>query len=99
MEHEKLFEKRKFMKVKEGFVLRTIAGSNIVVPVGAAAVDFNGMITLNDSGAFLWKELEKGGDVESLTAALLRDYEVDEETARTCSADFIRKLEEAGCLE
>ena len=41
------------MKVKDGFVLRAIAGSNIVVPVGAATAQFNGMITLNDSGAFL----------------------------------------------
>ena len=87
------------MKIKEGFVLRTIAGSNIVVPVGAASVDFNGMITLNDSAVFLWKELEKGSDVEGLTAALLREYEVDEDTARTCSAEFIEKLLDAGCLE
>ncbi len=87
------------MKIKEGFVLRSIAGSNIVVPVGAASVDFNGMITLNDSGAFLWKLLENGSDVDAMTAALLREYEVDEATARTCSAEFIDKLKEAGCLE
>lgn len=87
------------MKVKEGFVLRSVAGSNVVVPVGAASMDFNGMITLNDSGAFLWRELEKGADVDSLTAALLREYEVDEETARKCAADFTEKLLDAGCLE
>lgn len=87
------------MKIKEGFVLRTIAGSNIVVPVGAASVDFNGMITLNESGVFLWKKLEQGADVDDLTAALLREYEVDEETAHTCSVNFIEKLKEAGCLE
>ena len=87
------------MKVKEGFVLRSVAGSNVVVPVGAASVDFNGMITLNDSGAFLWRELEKGADVDSLTAALLREYEVDEETVRKCAADFTEKLLDAGCLE
>ena len=87
------------MKVKEGFVLRSVAGSNVVVPVGAASVDFNGMITLNDSGAFLWRELEKGADVDSLTAALLREYEVDEETARQCAADFTEQLLDAGCLE
>ena len=87
------------MKVKDGFVLRAIAGSNIVVPVGAATAQINGMITLNDSGAFLWRELEKGADVDSLTEALLREYDVDEATARTCTADFIAKLEEAGCLE
>ena len=87
------------MKVKEGFVLRSVAGSNVVVPVGAASVDFNGMITLNDSGAFLWRELEKGADVDSLTAALLREDEVDEETARKCATDFTEKLLDAGCLE
>lgn len=87
------------MKIKEGFLLRNIAGSNIVVPVGATSVDFNGMITLNDSGAFLWKELEKGGDEETLTAALLREYDVDEATARSSAIDYIRKLDEAGVLE
>lgn len=87
------------MKVKDGFVLRTVAGSNIVVPVGEAAAQFNGMITLNDSGAFLWRELEKGADADSLTEALLKEYDVDKEAARTCAVDFISKLEEAGCLE
>lgn len=87
------------MKIKEGFVLRTVAGSNIVVPVGAAALDFNGMITLNDSGAFLWKVLEQGGDVDAMVNALLGEYDVDAETARKCSEDFVAKLIEAGCLE
>lgn len=87
------------MKIKEGFVLRTIAGSNIVVPMGNACLDFNGMITLNDSGAFLWRVLEKGSDVEGMTTALLQEYEVDEATARACSESFLNKLKEAGCLE
>lgn len=87
------------MKIKEGFVLRSVAGSNIVVPVGAAVLDFNGMITLNDSGAFLWKVLEQGADVDAMVKALLSEYDVDEQTARTCSEDFVAKLKEAGCLE
>lgn len=87
------------MKTKEGFVLRTIAGSNIVVPVGEASADFNGMITLNDSGAFLWKELEKGTDIDGMVKALLSEYDVDEKTARKCSEDFVKKLNEAGCIE
>ncbi len=86
------------MRIKEGLVLRSIAGTNIVVPLGAASVDFHGMITLNESGAFLWHELEGGGSVESLTAALLREYEVDEVTARACVEEYVQKLEEVGCL-
>ena len=87
------------MKVKEGFILRTIAGSNIVVPVGEASEEFNGMITLNDSGAFLWKQLEKGTDIDGMVKALLGEYDVDEKTARKCSVDFVKKLEDAGCIE
>lgn len=87
------------MKTKEGFVLRTIASSNIVVPVGAACVDFNGMITLNDSAAFLWRELEKSTDFEGLVAALLREYDVDEATARKCTEDFLARLRDVGCLD
>ena len=87
------------MKIKEGFVLRTVAGSNIVVPVGAAAMDFNGMITLNDSGAFLWRVLEQDADLDAMVNALLGEYDVDAETARKCSEDFAAKLIEAGCLE
>ena len=42
------------MKVKEDFLLREVAGCYVVVPVGKATVDFNGMLNLNDTGAFLW---------------------------------------------
>ena len=48
------------MKIKEGFILRNVAGSNVVVPVGQATVDFNGMMSLNDTGAFLFDKLTKG---------------------------------------
>ncbi len=87
------------MKIKKGFVLRSIAGSNIVVPVGAASINFNGMITLNDSGAFLWREMEKDTDVDELVAAILSEYETDEATARAYTEEFVQKLDEVGCIE
>ena len=87
------------MKVREGFVMRKIAGSNIVIPVGAVCVDFNGMITMNDSATFLWEKLVAGADENALVSALLAEYEVDEQTARSCVKEYIAKLEEAGCLE
>lgn len=69
------------MKIKEGFMLREVAGSYVVVAVGTRSEEFNGMVNLNSTGAFLWKCLEKGGDKESLTQALLDEYEVSEELA------------------
>ena len=87
------------MKIKKGFILREVAGNYIVVSVGEMAKKFNGVINLNQTGAFMWKELEKGGDQESLTAALLNEYEVGIEIAKKDAARFIETLEKAGIVE
>ena len=87
------------MKIKEGFVLRSIAGTHVVVPSGDNCLNFNGMITLHDSAAFLWKLRQEGSDIDAMTKALLAEYEVDEATARKCSADFLNKLVEAKVVE
>lgn len=86
------------MKIKEGFILREVAGSYLVVAVGAAVKQFNGMINLNETGAFLWRLLEKGSDEDAMVSALLSEYEVEEEVARTDVKAYINKLTEAGLL-
>lgn len=86
------------MKLKEGFVLRQVAGNWIVLPVGAASVDFNGMVSLNETGAFLWKALEKGSDRAALVDALLAEYEVERADAQCHVAKFLETLESVGCL-
>ena len=83
------------MKIKDGFILREVAGSFIVVAVGEAVKNFNGIVNLNETGAFLWKILEKGAEKEDLIKALLAEYEVDEKTADTDVSAFIEKLREA----
>ena len=83
------------MKIKDGFILREVAGSFIVVAVGGAVKDFNGIINLNETGAFLWKILESGATKEELLDKLLAEYDVDEETARKDVDAFINKLQEA----
>ncbi len=87
------------LKTKENFVLRSVAGQNVVVAVGQASVDFNGMLTLNESGALLWSVLEKGCEKRALVDALLAEYEVDEETAAQSVERFLAALETAGCVE
>ncbi len=87
------------MKIKEGFMLRTVAGQTIVVPVGSAAVSFNGMISLNESGAFLWSKLSEENDRDGLVKALLDEYDVKRELA-CCGVDmFLKKLREAKLLD
>ena len=87
------------MKIKSDFLLKKIAGTNVVVPVRTRAVDFSGIIKLSDSGAFLWEILAKGAERDELIAALLDKYEVDETTAAEDVDRFIGKLKEADLLE
>ncbi len=86
------------MKLKNGFVLREVAGDTVVVPAGAE-VNFNGMITLNETAKTLWLALEKDTDIEGLTNALLSEFEVDEATAKAAAEKFVEKLKGLDFLE
>lgn len=85
------------MKIKEGFLLRQVAGKNVVLP-GGGDLDLNIMITLNDTGAFLWKQLQTETDEDGLVVALLGEYDVDEATARSAVTTFVKKLNDNGFL-
>ena len=86
------------MKIKEGYILREVLGNFIVVAVGDAALDFNGVISLNETGAFLWGLLQNGATEDELLNALTKEYETDEEVARTDISAFLKKLHEAEIL-
>ena len=85
------------MKIKEGFVLRTVAGENVVIPSGDN-MDLSVMMTLNDTGRFLWEQLETEKTQEQLLAAVLAEYDVSAEIAGPYIAEFVEKLGEYGCL-
>ena len=88
------------MKIKDGYILREVAGNNIVIPVGEERTQFNGVITLAGSGAFLWKAIENGTDTEEgLVDAVLSEYEIDEATAKKDVRSFIQAAMEKGLLE
>ena len=86
------------MKIKEGYMLREVAGNSVVVAVGKAVLDFNGLITLNSTGAFLWKLLEEETGPDELLTAMLDAYEIDEVTAQKDIAEFIDKLKGADLI-
>lgn len=88
-----------FVKIKEGFILKEMAGSWVVVPVGENMVNFQMMITLNESGAFLWKELLTEKTEQKLIVALLSEYDTDEATAEADVKEFLQSLADKGVLE
>lgn len=87
------------MKLKEDFLLRKVADCYVVVPVGKATIDFNGMMNLNETGAFLWEQLEKEITQEELLKAMLEEYDVTEDVAKNDIENFIKKLKDGNLLE
>lgn len=86
------------MKIKDGFLLRNLGDTHVVVPTGQASIDLRGMISLNETGAFLWDCLQDEQTEEGLTARLLNVYDVDESRAASDVARFVQLLEENGLL-
>ena len=88
------------MRIKEGFVLRNVAGSNVICAVGSKSREFKGIIELNDSSSFLFnKILEGASSIDELVKLMLDEYEIDKETARIDIEEFVKILTEAKVIE
>jgi hypothetical protein len=87
------------MKIKKDFILRKVADSYVVVPVGKLTLDFNGIINLNETGAFLFGLLQEGAEKEDLLQKMLEEYDVTPEKAAADIDVFLKKAEEADVLE
>lgn len=87
------------MTIKDGFMLREIAGQWIVFPVGEKIVDFNGIIALSASGALLWKKILAGAEEDQLINEIVNVYEIDEVTAKHDVMDFLLQMKTNGILE
>ena len=80
------------MKIKDGFMLHTVSGQTVVLPV-SGDLDLNMMIKLNDTGRFLWEKLQKDTTLDELVDEVLKSYEIDEADARRYVKSFVEELE------
>ena len=88
------------MKAKPGFNLREVCGENIIVAEGKENIDFSNIISMNESSAYLWKNIQgKDFTEETLQQLLLEEYEVAEETALADAKTVVRQWIEAGIVE
>ena len=88
------------MKIKEGFKLREVCGEYIVVAHGDKNIDFSKVINLNESAAIMWKAVQdKDFTVEDLTAALLKEYDVQEDIATGDAIRIMNEWKEIGLAE
>lgn len=85
------------MKIKDGFVLREMCGENIVAAEGLEHINFNKLISLNESAAYLWKELSgKEFTIEEMAELLIARYGIDKELAVKDSANLCEAWKNAG---
>jgi hypothetical protein len=70
------------LRTSPNYVLRRIAGQDVLVSIGEGLADFRGYIEMNDTASFLWRQLQEGRTREELLEAIVETYEVDEATAR-----------------
>jgi hypothetical protein len=87
------------MKLNENYVLKTVAGTPVVVPVGDAISNIKGMITLNGPAEVIWKALEQGKEVDEIVSQLKSEYDAPEELLRKDLTAFLEKLENYKILE
>ena len=87
------------MKIKKNLVLRQVAGTWVVLPTDSNVLDFDGMLTLNETGVVLWKLLEQGSTYEEMTSVLLEEYDASREQLLADVHEFVEMLKRAGCME
>lgn len=89
------------MKQKKGFVLREVCGENVIVAEGIETVNFNKLISLNETAAWLWNKATELGDFteEQLADALCAEYDVEHERALSDIQKSVAQWKEIGLIE
>lgn len=89
------------MKIKKGYILRTVCGENVIVGEGLDAINFGRMLSLNETAAWLWKQAVEQGDftADSLAKALCDEYEVAPDQALADVKETINRWTELKVVE
>ncbi len=87
------------MKIKENLILKQMGDEFVVVPVGKGVIDFKVMVTLNETGAFLWNKLTESKTEDELVECMISEYDIDKETALNDIKEFLKILTDNGLLK
>ncbi|MBR7112447.1 MAG: PqqD family protein [Clostridia bacterium] len=80
------------------FIKRKIATQYVIVALGQATKKFNGMVSVNETGSFIWDALESDISMDELVEKITENYEIDAETARAHATDFVNTLKGVGAI-
>ena len=79
------------MRRNPNYVLREIAGENILVPIHGD-MDFNGILTFNPLGLEIYRRIEEVPSEEVLIQTLCEEYDAPPEVIAADAADFLATL-------
>ena len=88
----------KVFRSSPNYVHRTIAGQHVLISIGEGLADFRGYIQMNETAAFLWKQLQEGRTEDELFQSLIETYDIDEDTARRDLDDCLEMLLSRGMI-
>ncbi len=87
------------MKIKDGFILKSVAGSKIVIATGEQRMNFNGVITFNEVGAKVFNMLDGTHSVEEIVNKIAEEYSVPYDMVKTDAIKLIEKMKSHGLVE
>ena len=88
------------MKIRNGFILRDVGGKTFVVAIGELSKNFKGMITLNETGKFIWQYLSENREECEIVDAIMKEYKGAEKSAIEADVkEFLTKLNSENILE
>ena len=87
------------MKSKDGFILRNVIGENILMPTGDNIGSFGGTVILNEVSAFVWEKIQKPTSYEDLISAILAEFDVDEQTAKSDLDALLERFNSLGLMD
>lgn len=89
------------MKIKSGYLLRTVADTHIVVPIAERVIEFKGMMTLNEVAASIWqfmKSEDKDYEYDEILEFVLSEFDIDKETVREDLNKLLEQMESSGVI-
>lgn len=87
------------MKIRDGFILREVAGTFVVISTGNDELDFKGIITINEVGALIWRGVEAGKSKDEILDEILSEYDVQREEASVDCDEFLQQLIDKKIIE
>ncbi len=87
------------MRIKDGFILREVAGTFVIISAGDDNLDFKGVITVNEVGALIWRGVEAGKSKEEIVDKILSEYVVERDVASVDCDEFLQQLIDKNIIE